>query len=88
MRYHLQVVGAPSADGGGPLAVVLHFDSQRYLFNCGEGCQRLFADRRVRLAAPASPRERAMFFTRARWHRCLGGLPGLLLTVADAAAAT
>ncbi|KAI9599548.1 beta-lactamase-like protein [Syncephalis fuscata] len=46
MRWFAQVVGTANTDT--TPSIVLHFDSQRYLFNCGEGTQRLFVENGVR----------------------------------------
>lgn len=52
--------------------------SSRYLFNCGEGTQRLAHEHKTKLA-----RLEHIFLTRTSWCQ-LGGLPGLTLTVQDA----
>lgn len=49
----------------------------RYLFNCGEGTQRLAHEHKTKLA-----RLEHIFMTRTSWQR-IGGLPGLSLTVQD-----
>uniref|UniRef100_T1GPZ9 ribonuclease Z n=1 Tax=Megaselia scalaris TaxID=36166 RepID=T1GPZ9_MEGSC len=49
-----------------------------YLFNCGEGTQRLAHEHRTKLA-----RLEHIFLTRTSWSQ-VGGLPGLTLTVQDA----
>ncbi|KAI8825010.1 beta-lactamase-like protein [Fimicolochytrium jonesii] len=76
MRYYLQVLGVDSVDTSP--TVLVHFDSQRYLFNCGEGTQRFCHEHKVRLSKVQN-----VFFTRVAWD-CIGGLPGMLLTLADA----
>ncbi|KAJ3215714.1 Zinc phosphodiesterase ELAC protein 2 [Dinochytrium kinnereticum] len=76
MKWFIQILGAATHDSRP--SVIVHFDSQRYLFNCGEGSQRLCNDQKVRLA-----KLRSIFLTRLSWD-CLGGLPGMMLTVADA----
>ncbi|RKP06137.1 beta-lactamase-like protein [Thamnocephalis sphaerospora] len=76
MRWFAQVIGSANADT--TPSVVVHFDSQRYLFNCGEGTQRLFVENGVRAIKIAN-----IFLTRLRWE-CTGGVPGMILTVADA----
>lgn len=45
MLVSLQVVGADTGDS--TPSVVLNVDSKRYLFNCGEGTQRMFSELRV-----------------------------------------
>ncbi|KAI9103213.1 beta-lactamase-like protein [Phlyctochytrium arcticum] len=76
MRYYLQVVSTDTFDSSP--SVLLHFDSQRYLFNCGEGTQRFCHEHKARLA-----KVKNVFLTRVAWD-CVGGLPGMLLTMADA----
>ncbi|KAI9337231.1 beta-lactamase-like protein [Obelidium mucronatum] len=83
MKYHLQVIGATSLDARVSVAVV--FDSQRYLFNCGEGTQRFLHDRSKSCSAVSGAKTRQMFFTRTAWQ-CIGGLPGMVLTLSDAGA--
>lgn len=51
--------------------------SSRYLFNCGEGTQRLAHEHKTKLA-----RLEHIFLTRTSWNQ-VGGLPGLTLTVQD-----
>lgn len=50
----------------------------RYLFNCGEGTQRLAHEHKTKLT-----RLEHIFITQRSWHR-IGGLPGLSLTIQDA----
>ena len=49
----------------------------RYLFNCGEGTQRLAHEHRTKLA-----RMEHIFLTRNTWNR-FGGVPGLCLTLQE-----
>lgn len=53
-------------------------NSFRYLFNCGEGTQRLANEHKTKLT-----RLQHIFVTQNDW-KCTGGLPGLSLTVQDA----
>ncbi|RKP27855.1 beta-lactamase-like protein, partial [Syncephalis pseudoplumigaleata] len=76
MRWFAQVVGTASPDT--TPSIVVHFDSQRYLFNCGEGTQRLFVENGVRANKVTN-----VFLTRLNWD-CIGGVPGMILTLADA----
>ncbi|GJD08662.1 Zinc phosphodiesterase ELAC protein 2 [Galdieria sulphuraria] len=76
VQCHLQVVGSGKADTG--LSIILFFDDHRYLFNCGEGTQRLCAEKGLNLF-----RVDTVFFTGLD-ARCAGGLFGTLLTLADA----
>ncbi|XP_073831185.1 ribonuclease Z [Musca autumnalis] len=72
----LQILGAGS--NGSPASVYLFTDQSRYLFNCGEGTQRLAHEHKTKLA-----RLEQIFVTRNTWPT-IGGLPGLALTVQDA----
>ncbi|KAJ6648448.1 Ribonuclease Z, mitochondrial [Pseudolycoriella hygida] len=72
---NVQVVGSGSL--GSPASVYLFTDQQRYLFNCGEGTQRLSHEHKTKLA-----RLEHIFMTRTTWDRT-GGLPGLALTLQD-----
>ncbi|KAI8843421.1 beta-lactamase-like protein [Chytriomyces cf. hyalinus JEL632] len=81
MKYQLQIVGAATVDTRASVAVV--FDAQRYLFNCGEGTQRFLNDRAKTCMAVSGAKTRQLFFTRNAWA-CIGGLPGMILTLADA----
>ncbi|KAM7346841.1 ribonuclease Z [Cochliomyia hominivorax] len=72
----LQILGAGS--NGSPAAVYLFTDQSRYLFNCGEGTQRLAHEHKTKLA-----RLEQIFVTRNTWP-AIGGFPGLALTVQDA----
>ncbi|XP_033155331.1 ribonuclease Z, mitochondrial [Drosophila mauritiana] len=73
---NLQVLGAGA--NGAPAAVYLFTDQARYLFNCGEGTQRLAHEHKTRLS-----RLEQIFLTQNTWASC-GGLPGLTLTIQDA----
>ncbi|XP_002004950.3 ribonuclease Z, mitochondrial isoform X1 [Drosophila mojavensis] len=73
---NLQVLGAGA--NGAPSAVYLFTDQSRYLFNCGEGTQRLAHEHKTRLS-----RLEQIFVTRNTWT-AVGGLPGLALTIQDA----
>ncbi|KAL1915603.1 uncharacterized protein VTP21DRAFT_6727 [Calcarisporiella thermophila] len=80
MKAYLQILTpSPSSPGNHSTpSVLVHFDSQRYLFNCGEGTQRLCVEKKLRLAKVCN-----IFLTRVEWE-CVGGIPGMLLTLADA----
>ncbi|XP_068145879.1 ribonuclease Z, mitochondrial [Drosophila tropicalis] len=73
---NLQVLG--NGANGSPSSVYLFTDQSRYLFNCGEGTQRLAHEHRTRLS-----RLEHIFVTRNTWST-VGGLPGLALTIQDA----
>jgi len=71
----LQVLG--TGGRGAPPALYLFTDQTRYLFNCGEGTQRLSHEHKTKLA-----KLEHIFVTSNKWER-IGGLPGLSLTVQD-----
>ncbi|XP_045771423.1 ribonuclease Z, mitochondrial isoform X2 [Maniola jurtina] len=72
---YLQVLG--SGARGAPNTLYLFTDQKRYLFNCGEGTQRLAHEHKVKLS-----RLDDIFITNKTW-RNIGGLPGLSLTLQD-----
>ncbi|XP_075702914.1 zinc phosphodiesterase ELAC protein 2 isoform X2 [Rhinoderma darwinii] len=72
---YVQVVAAGSRDAGA--SVYLFSDYNRYLFNCGEGAQRLMHENKVKLS-----RLDNVFITRMNWAN-VGGLSGVLLTLRD-----
>ncbi|KAJ2400121.1 hypothetical protein GGI23_002238 [Coemansia sp. RSA 2559] len=76
MKWHVQII-SPATHNNGSTSVLVHFPSGRYLFNCGEGVQRLGFENKVRLSKLS-----AIFLSRVNWET-MGGLPGLLLTMAD-----
>ncbi|GAB0087583.1 Ribonuclease Z [Sergentomyia squamirostris] len=71
----LQVLGTGAP--GSPACVYIFTDQSRYLFNCGEGTQRLAHEHKTKLA-----RLEHIFMTQTSW-RHIGGLPGLSLTIQD-----
>jgi ribonuclease BN (tRNA processing enzyme) len=79
MKVFAQVVGLETADSYPALMVVT--DNQRVLFNCGEGLQRFAMEHRLKLVKLS-----AVLATRISMEN-LGGLPGMLLTLADMTAA-
>ncbi|XP_077415133.1 zinc phosphodiesterase ELAC protein 2 isoform X2 [Vanacampus margaritifer] len=72
---YVQVVGAGSRDNAASLYVFS--DSNRYLFNCGEGTQRLMQEHKLRAS-----RLDNIFLTRMSWEN-VGGLSGMILTLKD-----
>lgn len=72
---NLQIVG--SGAPGTPASVYLFTDQARYLFNCGEGTQRLAYEHKTKLSCLEN-----IFITRTCWER-IGGLPGICLTMQD-----
>ncbi|KAJ1815670.1 hypothetical protein LPJ56_004499, partial [Coemansia sp. RSA 2599] len=76
MKWSVQIV-RPSTHNVGSTSVLVHFPTGRYLFNCAEGTQRLSFENKVRVSKLS-----AIFLTRVDWDS-MGGLPGMLLTLAD-----
>ncbi|MEE6523878.1 hypothetical protein FKM82_022983, partial [Ascaphus truei] len=72
---YLQVVGAGGRDAGGSVYMFSEFN--RYLFNCGEGTQRLMQEHKLKVA-----RLDNIFVTRMNWAN-VGGLSGMILTLRD-----
>ena len=78
-NLYLQVLSAGSSDA--PPGLLLFCERNEacgYLINCGEGTQRFCTEHKVRLAGKL----RRALFTRMTWDE-LGGLPGMLLTMAS-----
>ncbi|XP_076750186.1 ribonuclease Z [Xylocopa sonorina] len=71
----LKVVG--SGAPGTPACIYLVSDQVNYLFNCGEGTQRLSQEHHCKLSKLAN-----IFLTHISWNN-VGGLPGILLTAQD-----
>jgi len=71
MKSYIQILSAGTADGGGP-SILIFFDEQRYLLNCGEGLQRFCGEHRVKLG-----RLTHIFLSRLSWD-CIGGIPGII----------
>ncbi|KOC66769.1 Ribonuclease Z, mitochondrial, partial [Habropoda laboriosa] len=70
-----QIIG--SGAPGTPACVFLVTDQRNYLFNCGEGTQRLSQEYHCKLSKLEN-----IFLTNISWKN-VGGLPGLLLTAQD-----
>ena len=60
---------------GNPASVMLITDHFRYLFNCGEGTQRLAVEHAMKLA-----KLQHVFLTQCTWKN-FGGLPGMSMTL-------
>ncbi|XP_062976510.1 zinc phosphodiesterase ELAC protein 2 [Elgaria multicarinata webbii] len=71
----VQVVAAGTRDAGAALYVFSEYN--RYLFNCGEGMQRLMQEHKLKVA-----RLDNIFLTRMNWAN-VGGLSGMILTLRD-----
>ncbi|KAG5890173.1 hypothetical protein JTB14_014340 [Gonioctena quinquepunctata] len=74
-KVALQVLGTGAK--GAPRALYLFSDQSRYLFNCGEGTQRLAHEHKMKLA-----KLEHIFITQPVWKN-IGGLPGTALTIQD-----
>ncbi|KAI1884252.1 hypothetical protein AGOR_G00224530 [Albula goreensis] len=74
-NVYVQVLGAGSRDNGPSLYVFSEYN--RYLFNCGEGTQRLMQEHKVKAA-----RLDNILLTRMNWQN-VGGLSGMILTLKD-----
>uniref|UniRef100_A0AAY4C337 Zinc phosphodiesterase ELAC protein 2 n=1 Tax=Denticeps clupeoides TaxID=299321 RepID=A0AAY4C337_9TELE len=72
---YVQVVGAGTRDNDASLYVFSEYN--RYLFNCGEGTQRLMQEHKLKAA-----RLDNIFLTRMSWKN-VGGLSGMILTLKD-----
>uniref|UniRef100_A0A8C9DPP4 Zinc phosphodiesterase ELAC protein 2 n=1 Tax=Prolemur simus TaxID=1328070 RepID=A0A8C9DPP4_PROSS len=72
---YLQVVAAGGRDAGA--AVYVFSEYNRYLFNCGEGVQRLMQEHKLKVA-----RLDNIFLTRMHWCN-VGGLCGMILTLKE-----
>lgn len=72
---YLQVIGNGTRAEG--RSVLLVTDHTHYLFNCGEGTQRLSTEHRTKIS-----KIEHIFVTKPSWNN-LGGIPGLALTIQD-----
>ncbi|CUS08180.1 unnamed protein product [Tuber aestivum] len=82
MKVQCTVATTPTSDTPGT-CILLHFDRKRYLLgHIGEGAQRAFIERSIRLTKISD-----IFLSgRTEWQT-IGGLVGLILTMADQDAA-
>ncbi|KAL3273587.1 hypothetical protein HHI36_015020 [Cryptolaemus montrouzieri] len=74
-KVTLQVLGTGTK--GAPRSLYVFSDQSRYLFNCGEGTQRLAHELKLKLA-----KLEHIFITHPSWQN-IGGLPGITLTMQD-----
>ncbi|KAB0794016.1 hypothetical protein PPYR_13636 [Photinus pyralis] len=74
-RITLQVLGTGAK--GAPRSLYVFSDQSRYLFNCGEGTQRLAHEHKMKLS-----KLEHIFVTQSTWSN-IGGLPGTALTIQD-----
>lgn len=66
-----------SGTRGSPSSLYVSTDHSKYLFNCGEGTQRLAHEHHIKLG-----KLEHVFFTTPTWKN-MGGLPGMSLTIQD-----
>ncbi|KAI8335570.1 beta-lactamase-like protein [Chlamydoabsidia padenii] len=76
MSTLLRFLGHSTSEG--PPTILYQHNGDQYMFNCREGTQRLIVEDKVKVSKLNS-----IFFTRLQWE-CTGGMPGMLLTLADA----
>lgn len=70
----LNVIG--SGAFGEPAAVFLSTaNNENFLFNCGEDCQRLLHEHRIKISTI-----KHIFVTQTKWH-CIGGISGVGRTI-------
>lgn len=81
-QAYIQVLGLGTDTGDSAPSALLFFDHHRFLFNVGEGFQRFCIQHKIRMS-----RTSGIFATRSNTQG-LGGLPGMLLTMADMGAGT
>lgn len=62
---------------GTPSSLYVSTDHFKYIFNCGEGTQRLAQEHHLRLTKLEN-----VFFTTPTWKN-MGGFPGMILTIQD-----
>ncbi|GLV41872.1 Ribonuclease Z [Carabus blaptoides fortunei] len=74
-KVTLQVLGTGAE--GAPKSLYMFTDQSRYLFNCGEGTQRLAHEHKMKLS-----KLEHIFITQPVWDN-IGGLPGVSLTIQD-----
>ncbi|XP_022080535.1 zinc phosphodiesterase ELAC protein 2-like [Acanthaster planci] len=73
-KVSIQVTGAGTS--ACPPSILVIAESVRYLFNCGEGTQRLMFENRIRSLAKLEH----IFFTKMTWDN-LGGSIGMMITL-------
>eukprot|EP00359_Climacostomum_virens_P005723 CAMPEP_0204917354 /NCGR_PEP_ID=MMETSP1397-20131031/14933_1 /ASSEMBLY_ACC=CAM_ASM_000891 /TAXON_ID=49980 /ORGANISM="Climacostomum Climacostomum virens, Strain Stock W-24" /LENGTH=648 /DNA_ID=CAMNT_0052090151 /DNA_START=136 /DNA_END=2079 /DNA_ORIENTATION=+ len=77
MRYYYQIIGL--ASGETQPSLLLIFENKRYLFNVGDGIQRLSSEHKLKLSSKLSD-----IFITALTPDAVSGLPGLMLTMMQA----
>ena len=79
----IQVLG--SGSHGGPASLLLHTDNRKYLFNIGEGIQRVTNQLSIGKAFAQLDELEHVFITCKTWKH-VGGLLGVCLSVKSAGA--
>mmetsp|Transcript_1598 Transcript_1598/g.4798 ORF Transcript_1598/g.4798 Transcript_1598/m.4798 type:complete len:708 (-) Transcript_1598:413-2536(-) len=77
VKAHIELLGSSTGDSN--QSALLFFDEQRYLFECGEGTQRLCTEYGVNIV---TDKLKKIFVSRMD-PSSIGGILGLALTVAD-----
>lgn len=75
MKANLKIVSCYNLDSNP--SFILQFDTAKYLFNCGEGTQRICVENGIKLA-----KLKGIILTRRDWSFA-GGIAGMILTIAD-----
>ena len=73
----LRILAPPTSDTSEAPSLVLQCDARKYMFNVGEGTTRVSAQHRA-----SNMRVDHIFLTRVA-SETMGGIPGLLMTLAD-----
>ncbi|KAJ3012113.1 hypothetical protein HKX48_006440, partial [Thoreauomyces humboldtii] len=76
MKSWVEIIAAETGDSLPSVMAV--FDGKKYLFNAGEGAQRICIENRVKLTKLGN-----IFLSRVQWDAC-GGIPGMMLSLATA----
>ncbi|WFD34689.1 ribonuclease Z [Malassezia cuniculi] len=74
---HIRILAPPTSDTSVAPTVVLQCDATKYMFNAGEGTTRASAQRRM-----SNTKVEHIFISKVA-SECIGGIPGLLMTLAD-----
>lgn len=78
----IQLIAVGNGGGGSPRGLIVHMSHFKYLFNCGEGLQRISSEHKMKLS-----RIEQIFLTHSSWDN-VGGLMGLCLTMESAGVPT
>jgi ribonuclease Z len=75
MKTTLKIISIPTEQSTASVAITC--DDATYVFNTGEGCQRIIQQNKFKIS-----KLKTILFSRIGWD-CLGGLPGMILTATD-----